>query len=61
MEMSEEHYRAIGGQDGGYFPRIDFTEQEWIVPLTSSCLIKNGTELFDEELQGTDDMKFFYE
>ena len=58
-KTSADYYRAIGRQDGCYFPRVDFTNQEWMIPLTSSCLIKKGTEWFDEELQGTDDTEFF--
>lgn len=57
--FSDEYYRAIGRQEGGYFPGVDFTDREWLIPLTSSCLIRNGTEWFDEELQGTDDAEFF--
>lgn len=51
--------RAIDKQGGNYFPSIDFTNREWIIPLTSSALIRNGTEWFDEDLQGTDDIEFF--
>lgn len=43
----------------GYFTFADFTDRPWIVPLTSSCLLKKGTEWFDEDLQGTDDAEFF--
>lgn len=59
LGTSHDYYRAVGRQDGGYFPRVDFTDQEWIIPLTSSCLVKTGTEWFDEDLQGTDDIEFF--
>jgi glycosyltransferase involved in cell wall biosynthesis len=56
---SYQYYAAIGGREGGYFPRVDFTNQEWIIPLTSSCLIRKGLEYFDEELHGTEDIELF--
>jgi glycosyltransferase involved in cell wall biosynthesis len=58
-EASEVYRRAIERAGSNYFPTIDFTDTEWIVPLTSSALVKKGVEWFDEDLHGTDDIEFF--
>jgi glycosyltransferase involved in cell wall biosynthesis len=58
-EASEVYRRAIERAGSNYFASIDFTGTEWIVPLTSSALVKKGIELFDEDLHGTDDIEFF--
>jgi glycosyltransferase involved in cell wall biosynthesis len=58
-DASAVYHRAIEQQGSSYFPSIDFTDRDWIVPLTSSALIKRGARWFDEDLQGTDDIEFF--
>ena len=56
---SQVYRKAIDAQGSCYFPAVDFTDREWIVPLTSSAMVRKGTEWFDEDLQGTDDVEFF--
>jgi hypothetical protein len=58
-EASEVYRRAIQRVGSSYFASIDFTDTEWIVPLTSSALVRKGSEWFDEDLHGTDDIEFF--
>lgn len=58
-DASEVYRRAIRDQGGMFFPAIDFNNREWIVPLTSSAVVRNRVEWFDESLQGTDDIEFF--